>query len=112
MNESILDTIKLMLGVEPTYSAFDAEIIANINSVLMDLGEMGVIKDGFRITGESETWDDILEDRTNLEGIKVFIQLKVKLLFDPPASQTVVESYRNRIQELEWRLYSKTGFNT
>lgn len=110
MEKSILNTIKRMLGIEPDYTAFDTEIIVHINSVLMVLNEIGLCEDGFMITGSKEKWDELLGDRDTLEAAKSYIYLKVRLLFDPPASQTVLDSFKNVAQEYEWRLYSKTGF--
>lgn len=110
MNDSILETIKKMLGIEPDYEPFDVEIVALINTMLMALAEIGVVKDGFMITGPFETWFDAVGERDDLEAIKTYIHLRVKLVFDPPATQTTSESYKNVISEMEWRLYSKTGF--
>lgn len=103
---SILDTVKQMLGLDPSYTAFDTDVIVSINSALMTLHQMGVGPTVcFSITGNTETWDQIIGSDTDLEGIKQYIFLKTKYLFDPPSTSSVQEAYANQIKELEWRLY-------
>lgn len=103
--ESILTSIKKLLGITEDYEHFDADIIMHINSVFMILNQLGVgPKDGFSISDETATWNDYLPDGTNLEAVKSYMHLKVKLLFDPPLSSSVMESMQHMISELEWRL--------
>jgi hypothetical protein len=104
MNESILTTIKKLLGISEEDTSFDIDIIVNINSAFSILYQLGVGDSGFSITGSSETWSDYLEDMSKLEMIKNYIYLKVKLVFDPPQSSRVIESYENQIKELEFRI--------
>lgn len=102
---SILTSIKKLLGIEDEYEAFDSEIIMCINSVLMVLNQLGVgPKEGFLITGKDQTWDQFLTGDTDLEAVKNYIHLKVRLMFDPPSNSFVVESFNNIIKEFEWRL--------
>lgn len=107
---NIVDTIKKMLGLEPDYNAFDVEIINHINTVIMTLADIGVCKEGFHVDDGTETWEDLLIDQHDLHSVKTYIHLKVRLIFDPPASQSVIDSYNNIAKEIEWRLYSRTGF--
>lgn len=105
--ESILISIKKMLGIDEEYTHFDADIIMHINSVLMILNQLGVgPSGGFIIEDETSTWSDFIPDETpvQLEAVKSYIYLKVKLLFDPPLSSSVIESYNRQISEFEWRL--------
>lgn len=105
MDESILNTIKKMLGLDADYEAFDTDIIVLINSVLMVLSQLGIGPDeGYSITGSYETWREVLGDRIDLDAVQTYVYLRVKTLFDPPASGTVMEAYENAIKELEWRL--------
>ncbi len=104
MNESILTTIKKLLGISEEDTSFDIDIIVNINSAFSILYQLGVGDSGFSITGSSERWSDYLEDMSKLEMIKNYIYLKVKLVFDPPQSSRVIESYENQIKELEFRI--------
>lgn len=105
MNSSILLTIKKMLGLAQDYTIFDLDIIVQINTALAILTQLGVgPSKGFRIAGTTETWNDLLGDAENLEEVKTFIYLKAKKLFDPPASGTVMEAYKQEEKELEWRI--------
>ena len=104
--ESILTSIKKLLGVSEDYDHFDADIIMHINTVFTILTQLGVgPSKGFRIEDETTTWDEFVSaDSLLYESVKSYIFLKVKLLFDPPLSGTVIESYNRQISELEWRL--------
>lgn len=105
MNESILTSIKKMLGITEEYTHFDQDIIIHINTVLMILRQLGVgPKEGFAITDSYETWGDFLTDNKDIEAVKTYVYLKVRLLFDPPLSSAVTESINRSINELEWRL--------
>ena len=103
--ESILTSIKKLLGIEEDYECFDADLIMHINSVFMILNQLGVgPEEGFYIQDASNTWSEFIPDGSNLEAVKSYIFLKVKLMFDPPASSSVIESINRSISELEWRL--------
>lgn len=103
---SVLNSIKKMLGMTEDYKAFDADVIIHINTVLMNLSQMGVVSPESNITGENETWDDIVDNVDELSGIKSYVYLKVRLLFDPPASSAMQTAMDNSIKELEWRMYT------
>lgn len=106
--ESILTSIKKLLGITEEYEHFDADIIMHINSVLMILTQLGVgPPEGFFIQDETSTWTDFVPDTMKIEAIKSYMYLKVKLLFDPPLSSAVMESYNRQISELEWRITSE-----
>jgi hypothetical protein len=103
--ESILTSIKKLLGIEEEYDHFDPDIIMHINSTFMTLNQLGVGPvEGFSIVDETSTWTDFIADNMKLEAVKSYIHLKVKLLFDPPSSSAVIESINKSINELEWRL--------
>lgn len=103
--ESILTSIKLLLGITEDYEHFDNQIVAHINSVLMILTQLGIgPPDGFIVKDKSDTWNEFIPDGKNLELVKSYIHLKVKLLFDPPSSSVVMESTNRMINEFEWRL--------
>ena len=109
MSESILTSIKKLLGITEEYEQFDPDIIMHINSVFMILTQMGVgPSKGFRISGKSAVWSDYMTDNQNLDSVKSYIHLKVKLLFDPPLSSSVMECMKQLISELEWRLYTES----
>lgn len=105
VNDSILDSIKKLLGIASDYTNFDTDIIIYINSAFMVLNQLGVgPEEGFKITGKDETWDDYMSDEDNLEAVKSYIHLKVKIAFDPPLNSTVMEAHKQLISEYEWRL--------
>ena len=110
--DSILLTIKKGIGIDPSYEAFDPDIIMHINSVLFILTQEGIgPKEGFNITGQAETWEDFLgESNAKLSAVQSYVTLKTRLLFDPPQSGTLNEQITKLISELEWRLYSTNPY--
>lgn len=111
MEESILYTIKKMLGIQANYDAFDTDIITFINSALMTLQQIGVGPDGgFAIVDEYAIWSDFIPGNIMMEGVKTYIYLSVKLVFDPPGNSVVTESMKSLKDELEWRLREQAEF--
>ena len=105
METSILTSIKKMLGVAEDYTEFDEDIITHINSVFLNLTQLGVGPvEGFMIEDNTAVWEDFIDDSIRLQAVKTYMYLKVKLLFDPPLSSSVTESFTRMIAELEWRL--------
>lgn len=103
--ESILTSIKKMLGIEEEYEHFDAELIMHINSVFMILKQLGVgPAEGFRIQDKESYWSDYISDDDNLDAVKTFIAKKVQLIFDPPTQGSVMQAVNDLNSELEWRL--------
>ena len=104
--DSILTSIKKMLGIAEEYEQFDADIIMHINSVFMILTQLGVgPSEGFSIEDDSAIWSDFIQDSTNIESVKSYVYLRVKLLFDSTSlGSTVIEAMNRQISELEWRL--------
>lgn len=103
--ESILTSIKKMLGITEEYEHFDSDIIIHINSVFMILAQLGVgPPSGFSIHDKTSTWKEFISDDTKLQLVKSYMQMKVKLLFDPPLSSAVIASMEKMISEAEWRL--------
>lgn len=105
MEESILITIKKLLGISREYMHFDTDIIVHINTVFMNLNQLGVGPvNGFSIKDDKTKWKDFIGDNKKLNAVQTYIYLKVKLAFDPPLSSTVMEANKQMINELEWRL--------
>lgn len=105
MNDSILDTIKQLLGIQSDYTAFDTDIIVHINSAFMALNQLGVgPTECFSIDGSGEEWAEFVDESIDLEAVKTYIYLKVRTIFDPPSSSVVMESMNKNISEFEWRL--------
>lgn len=105
--ESILLSIKKLLGIEPDYTHFDPDLIMHINSVFLILSQMGVgPSSGFLISSADDLWSSFLpDDPQMLAMVKTYMYLKVRLLFDPPLSSSVVTAINEEIKEFEWRLY-------
>ena len=105
MKESILLSIKKMLGMPADYTHFDLDIITHINTVLMGLTQIGVgPSEGFIIEDDSTSWSDYIADPLKLQAVKTYIYLKVRLIFDPPQSSSHMEAIKQSISEYEWRL--------
>ena len=103
--ESILTSIKKMLGITEDYEHFDSDLIMHINSVFSILTQLGVgPSEGFSIKDKTDVRSDFIPDDPRLESVKSYVYMKVKLLFDPPLSSTVMESTNRMISEFEWRL--------
>lgn len=105
--ESILTSIKKLLGIAEEYEHFDTDVIIHINTALMILTQLGVgPPEGFRIEDKAATWNRFIPDSNTvlLEGVKTYIYQKVKLVFDPPQSSAAMEVMKQSIAELEWRL--------
>lgn len=107
--ESVLTSIKKMLGIVEEYTHFDADLIMHINSVLSILNQIGVgPSDGFSIEDKEGVWTDFIPQSPKLEFVKSYVYMKVKLLFDPPTSSAVIESINRLTSELEWRILVAT----
>ena len=112
MEESILNTIKEMLGPSGDYEAFDIDLITNINTYLGVLNQLGIGKPGFFITDDNDTWDDFLTEQEaelgiTLNEVKTYLYLRVKMVFDPPTSSILAQAINENIAELGWRLNTK-----
>jgi hypothetical protein len=104
--ESILTSIKKLLGIAEEYTHFDNDIIMHINSVFMTLTQLGVgPSEGFYIEDKHDEWTDFIDEPAKLQAVKTYVYLKVKLVFDPSSvGSSTLASYERQIQELEWRL--------
>lgn len=103
--DSILTSIKKLLGIADEYTHFDTDIVVHINSAFMILNQLGVgPSECFSIKDKTSTWNDFLGDRGDLNSVRTYIYLRVRLLFDPPSGSAVMDSMTRMINELEWRL--------
>lgn len=111
-NDSILTSIKKLMGLTEEYDAFDQDILILINSVLFELEQIGVkAKDGFTLSDKTAVWSDYSDDARLLNALKPYIYMKTKLTFDPPTSSGALDSMNRIIDRFEWRinLYADTG---
>lgn len=104
--DSILTSIKKLLGIDASYTQFDTDIMIQINSVFFKLNQIGVGPEiPVTISSELETWTSKFGDISMIEAIKTYTFLNVKLLFDSSTmSSSLVSAYNEQIKEYEWRL--------
>ena len=108
MDESILLSIKQLLGLEQDLTAFDLDVMVHINTMLGVLNQLGIGVTDFAITGIDETWSSFLKDSpVPVNEVKTYVYLRVRQLFDPPTSGIVMNAIDATIQELGWRMTSK-----
>lgn len=106
MNDNILASVKKICNILEDDTSFDQELILFINSALMVImQEWHGMDHAFKLEDGTETWDDLLGEDTDYEGVKELIGLKVKLMFDPPSNSAVIQAMNDQIKDLEWRLY-------
>lgn len=108
MEESILNSVKLSLGVPVEYEHFDQQIALHLNTVMAILPQLGVgPKEGFYVKDDQTTWGDLIGDTelvNKLLYVKSYVCLRVRLLFDPPASSGAIDAMERQMRELEWRI--------
>lgn len=104
--ESILNSVKKLLGIAEECTDFDPDAIMYINMALFALVQMGVgPAEGYAISGKENVWTEFIADPVKAEAIKAYVAVKVRLLgFDPPQSSTTLEALKNTAAEMEWRL--------
>lgn len=100
---SILTSIKKLLGITESCTDFDTDIIMHINTIFTTLNQLGVGTEGFQIEDKDAVWSEFIES-DKLAATKSYVYLRVKLLFDPPLNSTILEAIKESIRELEWRL--------
>lgn len=106
--DSILNSVKKMLGIDSDYKVFDSDVIMCINAVFGTLHQLGAgPTDGFKITGEDEVWASYLTYGKEIEEVKTYVYLRTRLLFDPPDRSNILNSFQEQIRELEWRIVVK-----
>lgn len=111
MEDSILKTIKEILGVSDDYDVFDLTIIIHINSVFSILSQLGVgPAESFYIEDESTTWDEFFSE-SDLNLIRSYVYLKVKMLFDPPTTSFLLDAMNKQISEFESRISIQREWN-
>jgi len=103
--ESILTSVKKVLGIAADYDAFDPDIVMHINSVFSTLNDLGIGPvDGYMIEDATPTWDAFIGTTLPLNAVKSYVCFRVRLMFDPPQTSYMISALENQIKELEWRL--------
>jgi hypothetical protein len=105
METSILISTKKILGIAEDYTVWDLDIITHINSAFFDLTQLGVgPANGYVIRDETDQWSDFIGDDLQLESVKTYIYLRVRLVFDPPSTSYAIAAMKDQIDRLEFRL--------
>lgn len=114
MENRILVSVKKLLGIAETYTDFDIDILTHINTVFTTLNQLGIGPDaGFMIEDDTATWDTYLVKASDgtpdllLNNVKTYMFMRVRLMFDPPTTSYLVDSWEKQVKELEWRLNVK-----
>ncbi len=107
VSESILNSVKKLIGIEPSDKSFDVDIILNINAGIFTLNQLGILTKGYSVTSENDTYSDFLGDNISedvVNQVKMYLVYKTRLGFDPPSSSIVMECVKELAKEAEWRL--------
>lgn len=103
--ESILNSIKKVLGLDESYTAFDLDVIIHTNDAFSTLNQLGVGPvEGFSISDDTQEWESFVVPDNQLHMVKTYIWLKVRFLFDPPTTSFAIDAMSQQIKEHEWRL--------
>lgn len=104
MEESILKTVRKMVGPSALYEVFDIDLIIYVNSVFFTLNQLGAgPEEPFKINGETETWSDFI-DGDDVEAVKAYVAIRTRLYFDPPTNSSLLTAMQEQCKELEWRI--------
>lgn len=105
VEDSILKSVKKVLGIEPENDVFDLDVVMHINSVFFNLNQIGIGPSaGFTIQDNDDKWTDFVASKNLLNAVKTYVYLRVRLLFDPPTTSFAQDAMQKQITELEWRL--------
>lgn len=105
--DSILDSVKSYLGIQIEDTAFDSDILMAINAIMVTLNQFGIGTDSvFVVTSSSETWSDFLGDFP-VGGVREYLNMRVKMLFDPSTNNQIMDALKEQISEFEWRILSE-----
>jgi hypothetical protein len=105
MEQSVLKSVKKVLGIEASNTSFDLDILIHINSAFATLNQLGIgPDDGFEIEDDSAEWSSFYGSDPRYNAIRTYVWLKVRILFDPPQTSYAVEALKDQIREHEWRL--------
>ena len=105
VDDSILNNTKKILGIPPEYTAFDLDIITHINSIFFVLNQLGVgPEEGFMITDKDNTWSEFIGSEAII-AVKSYMGLRVRLIFDPPATGPATDAMNKQADMFEYRLH-------
>lgn len=114
----ILTSVKNYLGIHKEDDSFDEILVDNIKMSLLEMTDIGVIDDAdgepdFSEVTNKTTWEEVMRKlyprldskvKNLLPYVETFICISVRLLFDPPASQMILQMLKDKKNELIYRL--------
>ena len=107
-SESILKSVRGLVGIGPEYDYFDTLLRSYINAVFVTLSQLGIGPSiPFVITGTKETWSDFIPDEHFIHMVEPYVGFKVRLMFDASLSTAVQNSIEKSAAELEWRMIAQ-----
>lgn len=105
MADSIFSSVKKVVGLLGDDDSFDEDILLHINSVVSTLRQLGLsIPADFYVRDDVQTWQNLLGEFRDLDLVKSYMTMKVRLMFDPPASSFGLKSMEEMVKEYEWRI--------
>ena len=105
MTDSIFESVKKVVGLLGDDDSFDEDILLHINTVVSTLRQLGLsIPADFYVRDDVQTWRDLLGEFRDLDLVKSYMTMKVRLMFDPPSSSFGLKSMEEMAKEYEWRI--------
>ena len=105
MADNIFNSVKKVVGLLGDDGSFDEDILLHINSVVSTLRQLGLsIPADFYVRDDVQTWQDLLGEFRDLDLVKSYMTMKVRLMFDPPSSSFGLKSMEEMAKEYEWRI--------
>lgn len=105
--DSILTEIKKLVNIDETDESFDIDVLFHINTAISKIKSLGSLpKNTIRVESDQQTWEQLIPlTDPNFDYVKEYIQIYTRLMFDPPASGTILQAFKDEIKHLEFLLY-------
>lgn len=107
LSDSILSSVKKLIGISEEDESFDLDIMFNINAASSTLFQLGVLKTPYTVTSKEDTYSDLIPGGTEdiINQVKMYYVYKTKLGFDSSTlTSTVIQVLEKMINEAEYRL--------
>lgn len=100
----VLSDVKKLLGIAEDYEAFDTDVLIHVNSSMATLDQLAVTKPDRSSVDETTEWSDVIREGKDLESVRTYVYLNVRVIFDPPSTSYGIQSLKEIAKELAWRL--------
>ncbi len=102
--DSILDSVKSYLGIMSDDKSFDADILMSINAVMFALNQLGAgPSEPVVVEDATQEWIDYFEESA-IGIVRQYVNMRVKMLFDPSSNNQIMDALKEQIAEAEWRI--------